>query len=830
MPKPKHAKPLLPAVSTIGTIRPRPIVQEMQTSYLDYAMSVIVSRALPDVRDGLKPVHRRILFAMWDMGLTAGAKFRKSATVVGEVLGKYHPHGDVAVYDALVRMAQDFSMRYPLISGQGNFGSMDGDSAAAMRYTEAKLTPIAHELLNDIEKNTVHFAPNYDGAHQEPTVLPGKLPNLLLNGTVGIAVGMATNMPPHNLTEIVHATIHLIDHPTATASDLMEIVQGPDFPTGGIIYNRRAINEAYATGKGAIVIRGKAEIEEAKHGDFRIIITEIPYQVNKAQLIEHMADLVKEKKIEGIRDLRDESDREGMRIVVELKRDAYPKKILNQLFHSTPLQTTFHVNLLSLENGLQPKVMTIKNILEEHISHRQEVVRRRTEFDLNKAKDRAHILEGLILALAKIDAVIKTIKESKDRSDAKANLIKKFRLSERQAEAILEMKLSQLANLERLRIETELKEKKKLIAELTDLLEHPKKILALIKQELKELGDKFGDARRTQVVVRAVDNFTTEDLIPDEPTVILITHDGYIKRLPPETFKTQGRGGKGVVGLTTKEEDSVEHFFSTSTHADILFFTSRGRVFRLKAYDVPQASRTSKGQAVQNFLELAPGERVTSVLTLTDLKRFHFLVMVTKSGTIKKSELDDFETVRRSGLIAIKLRDADQLEWVKPSTGTDEIILATRKGQTIRFPEKMLRAMGRNAAGVRGVRLKGKDEVVGMDIINKDAAKEASFLTVLANGFGKLTPVKDYRIQSRGGSGVKIAKVTDKTGDVVGGFLYHPKAADADKKNDLILISQQGQVIRLPLHTVPNLGRTTQGVRLMRFKDERDKVASVAFV
>ncbi len=823
----KHTPPPPP---TVGTVYPRPIVEEMQTSYLDYAMSVIVSRALPDVRDGLKPVHRKILYAMWDMGLGAGAKFRKSATVVGEVLGKYHPHGDVAVYDALVRMAQDFAMRYPLIRGQGNFGSMDGDTAAAMRYTEVKLAPIAEELLFDLEKDTVNFIPNYDGTQKEPAVLPGKLPNLLLNGTVGIAVGMATNIPPHNLTELAQAIIHLIDHPQASVADLMEFVHGPDFPTGGIIYNRKAITEAYATGKGAIVMRGKAEIVEGKSGDFHIVITEVPYQVNKATLIETIANLVKEKKMEGIRDLRDESNREGVRVVIELKKDAFPKKVLNQLFDATQLQDTFHVNLLALEDGLQPKVMTLKGILEEHIKHRQEVIKRRSTFELLKAKERAHILEGLILATAKIDAIIKTIKQSKDRAEAKANLIKKFRLSERQAEAILEMKLSQLANLERLRIETELKEKKKLITELTDLLVHPKKMLQVVKQELAQVAEKYGDERRTQVVARPVDTFTTEDLIPDEPTVIVVTRDGYLKRLPPESFRTQGRGGKGVIGLVTKEEDAVEHLFATNTHANILFFTSRGRVFQLKAYDVPQTSRTAKGQAVQNFLELAPGERVTSVLPVTDLKNKSFLVMAAKSGTIKKTKLQDFESVRRSGLIAIKLKAGDQLEWVKPSSGKDELILATRAGQTIRFPESQVRPMGRNASGVRGIRLKGKDEIVGMDVITKETAAHGSFLAILSNGFGKLTPMKDYRAQRRGGSGVKTAKVNAKTGEIVAGFIYDPKNASEDAANDVIMISQKGQVIRLPLKSVPSLGRATQGVRLMRFRDADDKVATVTFV
>src|SRR3989338_3216515 len=595
------AKAVAPVELTPSVQRlwPRPIVAEMQESYLDYAMSVIVARALPDVRDGLKPVHRRILYAMWDIGLKPGAKLRKSATVVGEVLGKYHPHGDVAVYDAMVRLAQPFSLRAPLITGQGNFGSVDGDGAAAMRYTEAKLAPVAEELLADIDRQTVNFIPNYDGSTQEPQVLPARLPNLLLNGTMGIAVGMATSIPPHNLSEIVDATVHLIENSEADVDDLMKFVQGPDFPTGGAIFNKADIKQAYATGKGSIVMRAKAEIVEAK-GGFQIVATELPYQVNKAELLMHIAELVKDKKIEGIKDLRDESDKEGIRVVVELKKDAYPRKVLNQLYKQTNFQTSFHVNCLALVDWLQPRVLTLKNVLEYYLKHRQEVARRRAEYDLNKAKDRAHILEGLVMALEDIDRVIATIKKSRDKDDAKVNLIAKFKFSERQAEAILEMKLSQLANLERLKVEEELKEKKKLIKELEDLLAHPKKILGVIRQELADLKAKFADERRTKVYAGAVDKFTQEDLIPNEATVIIITRDGDIKRLPPDTFKAQGRGGKGVIGLTAKEEDAVEHLFSTTTHADLLFFTTRGWVFELKAYDIPQASRTAKGQAVVN--------------------------------------------------------------------------------------------------------------------------------------------------------------------------------------------------------------------------------------
>lgn len=822
-------KKLIPAKpQDIGKILEHPLVSEMERSYLDYAMSVIVARALPDVRDGLKPVHRRILYAMWDVGLKSTAKFKKSATVVGEVLGKYHPHGDIAVYDTMVRMAQEFSMRYPLVWGQGNFGSVDGDSAAAMRYTEAKLTGIAEELLYDLEKETVNFIPNYDGSHTEPSVLPAKLPNLLLNGGVGIAVGMATNIPPHNLSELCDGIICLIDNPDATVEDLMEFIKGPDFPTGGIIYDKREIVNAYATGKGRIVMRAKAEIVEGKGGGFNIIVSELPYQVNKATLLEKIADLVASKKIEGIRDLRDESDKDGIRIVVELKKDSYPKKVLNSLFKYTQFQEAFHVNMLALVDGLIPKVLNLKTVLEEYLKHRQIVIRRRTEFDLAKAKDRAHVLEGLMLALKDIDRIISTIKKSKDKDEAKINLIKKFRLTERQAVAILEMKLQQLAGLERLKIEQELKEKKKLIEELTSILKNPKKIMGLIKEDLKYLKDKYGDERRTKIVAHAVDEFSMEDLIPNEPAIIMITRDGYIKRLPPETFKTQGRGGKGVIGLTTKEEDVVELLFTTMTHSDLLFFTSRGRVFQLKAYEVPQTSRTAKGQAIVNFLQLAPDEKVTAVRFLENLKEYKYLVMVTKNGLIKKVEVDKFANVRRSGLIAIKLKEGDELKWVKLSSGKDEIMLISTKGQSIKFNEKDVRPMGRGAAGVRGIRLKGDDQVIGMDIVYaKKLSKTIQLLVVMENGFGKRTSLKLYKTQNRGGIGIKTAKVNSKTGKIVTARIIDPLALPENKVGDLICISINGQVIRLPLKSVSVSGRATQGVRLMRFKEKDDKIANV---
>ncbi|MFC1687188.1 DNA gyrase subunit A [Patescibacteria group bacterium] len=808
------------------SITKRGIVDEMESSYLDYAMSVIVSRALPDVRDGLKPVHRRILYAMWTIGLRAGAKFRKSANVVGEVLGKYHPHGDSSVYDALVRLAQYFSMRYPLVNGQGNFGSMDGDEAAAMRYTEAKLTRISEEMLYDIDKNTVDWMPNYDGSQKEPRTLPSKLPNLLLAGTVGIAVGMATSIPPHNLRELIDGITHLIDNPDASIEDLMQFIQGPDFPTGGIIYDINDIRTAYATGKGSIVMRAKADIVESK-GGYRILVSEVPYQVNKAYLLEHIANLVKDKKLEGIKDLRDESDRDGVRIIIELKKDAYPKKVLNRLFQLTNLQTSFHVNTLALIDGIQPRVLTLKMVLEEHIKHRKEIIRRRTQFELDRAKERAHILEGLRIALVKIDAIIKTIKQSRDRDQAKVNLVKRFKLTERQAVAILEMKLQQLANLERLKVEQEYKEKQKLIKEYQAILKSGKRIAGLIKEELADLKEKYGDDRRTKVQKGAVGEFSQEDLIPNEATVVIVTNDGYVKRLAPETFKRQGRGGKGVIGLTTKEQDTVEHLVATMTHADLLFFTNKGRVFELKAYDIPVASRTAKGQALVNFLQLAPEEKVTSVMSMKELGENKYLTMVTQRGITKRVNIADFQNVRRSGLIALRLRKNDTLEWVRPTTGSADIILATEKGQAIRFKEKQIRVMGRNAGGVRGIRLKKDDVVAGMTLLDGGKAPQGEqLLVVMKNGFGKRTNLTSYKVQGRGGSGIKTAKITPKTGVIVATFTVNAKR----EQEDLVIMSDKGQVIRLPIKTVSVLGRATQGVRLMRFSEKGDGVATVTFV
>jgi len=815
----------------IGKVIPQPIVAEMSQSYLDYAMSVIISRALPDVRDGLKPVHRRILYAMWKMGLKPGAKFRKSATVVGETLGKYHPHGDSAVYDSLVRMAQTFSLRYPLIWGQGNFGSIDGDSAAAMRYTESKLNPIAEELLLDLEKDTVGFKDNYDGSHKEPEVLPAKIPNLLLNGTLGIAVGMATNIPPHNLSELIDGLIYLIDNPAASLEKLMAKIPGPDFPTGGLIFNTQDIQKAYATGRGGIVMRAKTEVVEAKQGDWQIVVTEIPFQINKTNLLEKIASLVKDKKIEGIKGLRDESDKDGLRIVIELKSAANPQKILNQLFKHTQLQETFHVNLVCLIDGLQPRVLSLKMALEEFIKHRQIIITRRAKFELAKAKARAHILDGLQIALANIDAIISAIKKSKDKEDAKINLSRQFKLSEAQALAILAMQLASLANLERLSIEKELKEKKSLIKELSVLLSSPQKILTTIKDELLAIKNKYQDARRTQIIPGAIDKFSPEDLIPNETAIVMITKDGYIKRLEPSSFKAQGRGGKGVIGLTTKEEDIVELFFAANTHSDVLLFTTRGKVFQLKAYDIPLASKTSRGQALVNFLEIESNEKVSTVFPLDDLKNYSHLVMVTGHGTIKKVDISAFANVRRSGLIAIKLKGSDELRWVKPSSGNDEVSLITAQGKSIRFTEKNLRPMGRNTAGVRGIRLRPGDEIVGMDVLTSAKDKNSKLLVISANGFGKMTKLTEYRLQGRGGSGIKTAGVTAKTGRLVSARVVNLEQLAADGiKGDLIISSEKGQVIRTTLKTIPTSGRPAQGVRVMRFKQPGDKVASVTLV
>lgn len=806
-------------MENVGKIEPQDITSEMEESYLSYAMSVIIARALPDVRDGLKPVHRRILYAMHEIGLSPEAKNRKCAAVVGEVLGKYHPHGDVAVYESLVRMAQDFSLRYPLVSGQGNFGSLDGDSAAAMRYTEAKMAPIAREMLNDIEKDTVDFIPNYDDTKKEPVVLPARLPNFLLNGTVGIAVGMATNIPPHNLNELVDGIACLIDNPNATIEDLLQFVQGPDFPTGGIIYDKKAITQVYATGKGPIIMRAKTEMIENKKGQFQIIVNEIPYQVNKAVLIERIADLVRDKKLEGIRDLRDESDKDGVRIVVELKNDSYPQKVLNKLFHVTDLQKTFHVNMLALCDGIQPKVLSLKSALEYYIKHQQEVVIRRTEFDLNQAKDRAHILSGLKKALDHIDAIIATIKKSPTKEEAHKSLMSKFSLSDKQATAILEMRLQTLAGLERKKIEDELEEKLALIKKLETLLKDPKKILQLIKQETLALKEKYGDERRTKVIKGKIGEFSEEDLIPDEETIVVLTDEGYIKRVNPQEYRVQKRGGKGIIGMSTRDDDSVRHFLTVSTHFNLLFFTNKGRVFQMKVHELPSMSRTTKGQALVNFIQLQSEEKVTVVIGVKSAKEEGYLVMCTKDGVVKKTSLEEFDNVRRNGLIAITLRSDDELKWVKITDGKNEVIIVTALGQAIRFKEGNVRPMGRTAAGVAGIRLGKDDQVVGMDV----ASLNDDLLIVTENGFAKLSNLKYYKLQTRGGKGIKTAKVTSKTGKIVSSRVI------VNKEEDLVSISDKGQVIRISLAAVPVLGRSTQGVRIMRL-ERGDKVASVTCV
>ncbi|KKP80186.1 MAG: DNA gyrase subunit A [Candidatus Moranbacteria bacterium RIFOXYA12_FULL_35_19] len=801
-------------------IQSREITLEIQQSYLDYAMSVIVSRALPDVRDGLKPVHRRILYSMWQSGLRASAKFRKSATVVGEVLGKYHPHGDVAVYDSMVRMAQDFSLRYPMVKGQGNFGSMDGDGAAAYRYTEAKLSQMAEEMLIDIEKNTVDFVPNFDGQHKEPTVLPAGLPQLLLNGSMGIAVGMATNIPPHNLSELVDGINGLIDNPEISIEELSEFIKGPDFPTGGIIYNKKDIVEAYKTGRGKILTRGKADIVESKTGTFQIVISEITYATNKATLIETMANLVRDGKIVGIKDLRDESDKEGVRIVVDLKKDAYPQKVLNKLYSLTDLQKNFGVNMLALVNGIEPKVLNLKTILEEYVAHRKIVIIRRTKFDLEKARDRAHILEGLKIALDHIDAVIETIKKSPTKEEAHKNLMKKFKLSEKQATAILEMKLQTLAGLERKKIEDELAEKIKLIAQLEAILKSEKKIFSIIKDELARVKEKYGDERRTKVIKSGVGEFRQEDLVPNEEAIITLSKDGYVKRMNPSAYKVQKRGGKGVIGATTREGDEIQKMLGVMTHDNLLFFTNSGKVFQTKAYEIPESTRIAKGQSIVNFLSLSQEESVTAIIAFNKDDAYKYLLMTTAMGTVKKTTLDEFENVRRSGLIAIKLEKGDTLGWVDATTGTDEIVITTRNGQAIRFRESDVRSMGRNAAGVRGIKLKKDDAVVGMDVVFKNQ-KGNQLLTISENGFGKRSDLKYYKVQKRGGSGIKTASVTSKTGKIIGATIINMDALDTD----LILTSEKGQIIRIPLSSVSVLGRATQGVRVMR-PQTGDKVSA----
>ncbi len=800
---------------------PRNITTEMESSYLDYAMSVIVQRALPDVRDGLKPVHRRILYAMHEIGLRSNASFKKSAKVVGEVLGKYHPHGDSSVYLAMVRMAQDFAMRYTLVKGQGNFGSIDGDSPAAMRYTEAKMDKISDEILFDIDKETIEWVDNYDASAKEPRVLPTRIPNLLLNGTSGIAVGMATSIPPHNLKEISLGILHLIDHPEATIDDLMKYIKGPDFPTSGIIYDNNAIKTAYSTGRGGIVMRARAEIEERKSGRFQIIITEIPYQVNKSDLITKIADLVRDKKIVGISDLRDESKKD-IRIVIELKKEAYPKKLLNQLYKLTAMQSTFNFNMIALVDGLQPKLLDLKQILEHFITHRITVIRRRTEYDLKIAKARAHILEGLKIALDHIDAIIETIKKSATKEDAQVALMKKFKLSELQAKAILDMKLQTLAGLERQKIEDELAEKLAFIAEMEDILANEGKIVEIVRQETKEMAKTYGDERKTEINPNPVGKFSSRDTIPNEPMIVMMSRENYIKRIPVNTFQTQGRGGKGIIGATTKEEDEISILIQSNNHDELLFFTNLGRVFRLPVYEMPQASRTAKGTPIVNLLQLSDNEIVTAILTTAEKMSGAHLLMCTTRGTIKKTKVEDFSNVRKSGLIAIKLRDGDNLHWVRQVNPGNEVIIVTREGKSIRFQEDDITATGRSSMGVRGIKVKQGDTVIDMEVI-KDP-KKSDLLVIMENGLGKSSPITAYRLQTRGGTGVKTANVTAKTGKLVGAKIIEENATA-----DLIIISKMGQVIRLPLKSIPTQGRTTQGVYLMRLNTS-DLVASTTIV
>src|SRR5258708_1903696 len=827
-------------MADIGKLLQKEITTEVKKAYLDYAMSVIVSRALPDVRDGLKPVHRRILFAMHEINLTHQAKYSKSAKIVGEVMGKYHPHGDIPIYDALVRLAQNFSMRYPLIDGQGNFGSMDGDPPAHMRYTEARMAAITQEMLLDLDKQTVDYLDNFDATLKEPVFLPSLLPNLLLMGSEGIAVGMATKIPPHNLGEVIDAIEFMIKktkiatEPTislssaVTVDELLEFIKGPDFPTAGVIYDINEIKNVYITGRGRILIRGRAEIEDIGQGKSAIIITELPYQVNKALLVARIAELAKDKKIEGISDLRDESDRQGMRIVVELKRDSAPKKILNNLFKHTSLQTTFSANVVALVDGT-PQTLNLKAILEEFLKHRYLVVKRRSEFELAQAKARLHILEGLLIAVKNIDAVIETIKKSKDQEDAKQNLMKKFKLTDIQSTAILDMQLRRLAALERQKIEDEYEMVKETIGYLETLLKSPAKILSVIAGELSKLREKYADERRTKVIKGKIGEFSDEDLITNEPTVVTLTNTGYIKRQSMLSFKTQLRGGKGVKGMTTKEEDSIAYIRYAQTHDNFLFFTNKGKAYQLRAYDIPESSRTSKGTAIVNLLDIDATERVESFVNYRSLKskegekeETKFVFLTTKKGTVKKSPLSEFENIRKSGIVAIKLDKDDELVWSNLSKGDDDILIFTRNGKAVRFSEKSARPLGRSTMGVRGIKLTKDDEVVGMDVIAKN--DKADLLIIMDNGLGKKSSVTQFRRQSRGGQGIKAANVTPKTGKVAVAQVIPANCQEA------IMTSKRGLVVKLSLDSIPRLSRATQGVILMRFTNPNDHVASATCI
>jgi len=800
----------------LGKVLPRRIEEEMKSSYIDYAMSVIVMRALPDVRDGLKPVHRRILYAMQEAGMTPNKPYKKSARIVGEVLGKYHPHGDSSVYDAIVRMAQPFSTRYLQVDGHGNFGSVDGDSAAAMRYTEVRMSKIAEEMLADIEKDTVDFAPNYDESLKEPTVLPAKIPNLLVNGSSGIAVGMATNIPPHNLREVVDGVVLMIDNPDVTISDLMQVIKGPDFPTGGLILGREGIKQAYTTGRGVVKMRAQARIEKMANGKHRILVTEIPYQVNKARLIEKIAELVRDKVVDGITDLRDESDRSGMRIVIELRRDANPDVVLNQLYKHTQMQESFGVNMLALVDR-RPRVLNLHEVIRYYIDHQIEVVTRRTRFELAKAKAREHILAGLKVALDHLDAVIATIRQSQTAEIARNALIERFSLSEKQAQAILEMRLQRLTGLEREKIEQEYRDVLETIEWLEAVLADEQKVLNLIKEELLDVKKRFGDDRRT-VITSDTSKMDMEDLIAVEDIVITLTHQGYIKRLPVDTYRSQKRGGRGVAGMGTKETDFVEHLFVATTHHNILFFTSRGRVYRLKGYELPEASRTAKGTASINILPLEAKETITAVIPIKEFTGQRYLFMATRKGIVKKTELMEFDTTRRTGLIAIVLDEDDDLIGVKLTDGDQEIIMGTKEGLAIRFSEQDVRVMGRSTHGVRGIRLREEDYVVGMDTVKQDF----EVLTFTANGYGKRTQVDEYRLQGRGGKGIINSKISEKTGEVVGIKLVRPG-------QELMLISGDGIVIRIDVEEISVIRRGTQGVKLMK-TGENDTVVAVATV
>jgi DNA gyrase subunit A len=798
-------------------ILPRLIEDEMRESFIDYSMSVIVARALPDVRDGLKPVHRRILYAMNELGLVPGRPFKKSATVVGDVLGKYHPHGDMAVYDSLVRMVQDFSLRYPLVEGQGNFGSVDGDSAAAYRYTEARLTRIALAMLQDIDKNTVDFVPNFDDRLQEPTVLPSLLPNLLVNGSAGIAVGMATNIPPHNLREVAKAITHLVDHPDATAKDLTRFVTGPDFPTGGIIYGRQGITDTYQTGKGRIVVRARAQVEEKEStGRSQIVVTEIPYMVNKARLIEQIAELVRDRKIEGISDLRDESDRDGMRVVIELKRDATPLVVLNNLYKHTQMQTTFGAIMLALVNG-QPRVMDLKEMVQHFVDHRHQVITRRTQYDLEQAQAREHILEGLKICVDNIDAVIRIIRGSKTVEDADQKLRARFKLTERQSKAILDMRLAKLTALEIDKLEAELKEVRSLIKDLKAILASKPRRMAILKQEIEKLASEFGDDRRTEIVADE-GQFSVEDLIAEEDMVVTVSHAAYIKRISVSTYRRQRRGGRGLNGMGTKEEDWVEHLFIASTHDYVMFFTQGGQVYWLKVYDIPQMGRAAKGKPIVNCIAIKPDERIAALVNVREFSDDKYLVFATRNGTVKKTVLSAYGNVRSTGIIAINVEEGDELIDVQVTDGSNDVILATKHGMSIRFHEKDVRDMGRDTTGVKGIELESGDQVIGMVVVRR----EATLLVVSEHGLGKRSEIADYRVQHRGGKGIITLRRTDKTGDMVA-------LKEVIPGDELMVITRHGVIIRLPVDDIRVIGRNTQGVKIINL-DEGDSVIDVARV